>query len=473
MNFERNIGIIHFVGIGGIGMSGIAEIMHNMGYKIQGSDVVENNNVKRLSQKGINIFIGHNAENIKDAQTLVISSAVKEDNPEVIAARKKLIPILGRADMLAELMRLKTSVAIAGTHGKTTTTSLVAAIFAEAGLDPTIVNGGIINSFKSNARLGTGEWLIAEADESDGSFTKLPATIAVVTNIDPEHLDFYGDFDNLKNAFASFIKNVPLHGFACLCLDHPVVQSLIPEMSEHRIITYGFNPQANVRALDVNHTKEGTLYNVIIKDRKTEQDVLIKDFFLPIPGKHNVLNSLAAIAIAYELELDMNVVKKALAEFKGVKRRFTKMGEALGITVIDDYGHHPIEIMATLKAARSIVSTSNKVIAVFQPHRFSRVKHLFEDFCKCFNDADIVIVMDIYKAGETTTFNLDKHIIANGLTAYGHRNALVLENESDLSQIIKQNAEEGDYVICLGAGNITSIAENLPQQITSFKKNNN
>ncbi|MGD9639316.1 MAG: UDP-N-acetylmuramate--L-alanine ligase [Alphaproteobacteria bacterium] len=470
MNFKQlDIGVIHFVGIGGIGMSGIAEIMHNMGYKVQGSDVSRNNNVIRLEKLGIKIFIEQTADNIKDAEILVISSAIKDDNPEVIAARKKLIPILGRADMLAELMRLKASVAIAGTHGKTTTTSLVAALFDRAGLDPTIVNGGIINSFASNARLGSGNWLIAEADESDGSFTKLPATIAVVTNIDPEHMDFYGDFDNLKSAFTSFIKNVPLHGFACLCIDHPVVQSLIPEMSEHRIITYGFSPQANVRAIDVEQTSKGSTYNIIISDNNSENSLFLRDVFLPIPGKHNVLNSLAAIAIAHKLDFDMKLVKDALSKFSGVKRRFTKTGETNGISIIDDYGHHPTEIMATLKAARSV--TENKVIAVWQPHRYSRVKNLFDDFCKCFNDADTVIITDIYKAGETETFNLSKHELAKGLTAHGHRNVIVLEDENNLAKIINENAQKGDFVICLGAGSITYLAEKLPQQIEDLSKN--
>lgn len=393
-----DIGTIHFVGIGGIGMSGIAELLHNLGYRVQGTDRAEGANTRRLQAAGVPITIGHDESNLGDAQVIVTSSAIKSDNPEVVAARKRLIPVVRRAEMLGELMRLKWSIAVAGTHGKTTTTSLVASILDTAGRDPTVVNGGIINAWGSNARLGSGDWMVAEADESDGTMVKLPATIAIVTNIDPEHLDHYGTFEALREGFVTFLANIPFYGFATLCIDHPEVQGIIPRLLDRRIITYGFSAQADVRASDLQLTSAGVRFTAIITDRKTGQANTVDDIFLPMFGRHNVQNALAALAVAHFIGIDDEVVKSAFAGFGGVNRRFTKTGEVDGITIIDDYGHHPVEIAAVLAAARSV--TQGQVIALVQPHRYSRLKSLFDGFCSCFNDADTVIVADVYPAGE-------------------------------------------------------------------------
>ncbi|MEQ9199336.1 MAG: UDP-N-acetylmuramate--L-alanine ligase, partial [Rhodospirillales bacterium] len=374
-----SIGAIHFVGIGGIGMSGIAEVLNQLGYQVKGSDISDNANVQRLRGLGIEVHVGHRAENVGDASVVVVSTAVKADNPEVVAARAALIPVVRRAEMLGELMRLKWAIAVGGTHGKTTTTSLVAAMLDAAELDPTVINGGIINAYGTNARVGEGEWMVAEADESDGSFLKLPATIAVVTNIDPEHLDHYGDFDTLKRAFDSFVANIPFYGFAALCVDHPEVQAMIPRVSDRKIITYGLTPQADVRALNIDIGPGGAKFDVTVSDRAATPPRQMTDLRLPMYGRHNVQNSLAAIAIACEMGLSEEVIRKALAGFKGVKRRFTRTGEWNGVTVIDDYGHHPVEISAVLKAARE--ASAGNVIAVVQPHRYTRLRDLFEDFC--------------------------------------------------------------------------------------------
>lgn len=456
-----DIGTLHFVGIGGIGMSGIAEILHNLGYGVQGSDMAENANVKRLRDKGITVYTGHEPENLKDSRVLVISSAVKEDNPEVKEARKRMIPIVRRAEMLAELMRLKWSIAIGGTHGKTTTTSVIAALLDAADYDPTVINGGIINAYGTNARLGAGKWLVAEADESDGSFTKLPAYIAVVTNIDPEHLDFYGSFDALRDAFRTFVENIPFYGFACLCLDHPEVQALIGRVSDRRLVTFGFSPQADVQAVNVDYKPEGAFFDVSVKDRQTGDLSVIDGFYFPMHGKHNVQNALASIAIGLELQLPVETIKKALLNFEGVKRRFTHTGTEGGISVIDDYGHHPVEIAAALKAARSVAT--GKVLAVFQPHRYSRVADLFDDFCTCFNDADTVIVADIYSAGEQPIEGVDKDTLINGLRTHGHRHIVNMKTPDDLPVLVKEHAKDGDMVICLGAGTITNWANALPK----------
>jgi UDP-N-acetylmuramate--alanine ligase len=458
-----DIGTIHFVGIGGIGMSGIAEILHNLGYRVQGSDVADGGNVRRLRAIGITVQIGHAAENLDAAQVVVVSSAVKADNPEVVAARARLIPVVRRAEMLAELMRLKWSIAIAGTHGKTTTTSMIGAFLDEAGLDPTVINGGIINAYGTNARLGAGDWMVVEADESDGTFVKLPATIAVVTNIDPEHLDFYGDFDALQRGFESFIANIPFYGFATLCIDHPVVQTLIPKLSERRIVTYGMSPQADIRAVNLDLGRDGARYDVVIAERGKGTSRTITGLRLPMFGEHNVQNSLAAIAIAEELHLGDAVIVKALAGFGGVKRRFTKTGESSGVTVIDDYGHHPVEIAAVLKAARG--ATAGRVIAVVQPHRYSRVANLFEQFCTCFNDADMVLVADIYPAGETPIPGIDREALVAGLRAHGHRHADAVNAPQDLATAIYDLATAGDFVVCLGAGSITNWAQALPAEL--------
>jgi UDP-N-acetylmuramate--alanine ligase len=458
-----DIGTIHFVGIGGIGMSGIAEILHNMGYRVQGSDIAESANVRRLRSLGIRVDIGHAAENLVAAQAVVVSSAVKPDNPEIAAARARMIPVVRRAEMLGELMRLKWSIAIAGTHGKTTTTSLIGALLDEAGFDPTVINGGIINAYGTNARLGEGDWMVVEADESDGTFTKLHASIAVITNIDPEHLDHYGDFEALQRGFESFIANIPFYGFAALCIDHPVVQTMIAKLSERRIVTYGLSPQADIRAVSVDLGRDGARYDVVITERGRGTSRTLTGVYLPMFGVHNVQNSLAAIAVAEELHLGDAVVLKALARFGGVKRRFTKVGEGIGVTVIDDYAHHPVEIAAVLTAARG--TTAGRVIAVVQPHRYTRVANLFEQFCTCFNDADIVLVADIYPAGEAPIEGVNRDALVAGLRAHGHRHADPVNAPEDLATTIADLAEPGDFVVCLGAGSITNWAQALPAEL--------
>ncbi|MGH7074553.1 MAG: UDP-N-acetylmuramate--L-alanine ligase [Stellaceae bacterium] len=460
------IGTLHFVGIGGIGMSGIAEILHNLGYRVQGSDVADNANVRRLRALGIEIAIGHDAGNLGTAGVVVVSSAVKGDNPELVAARAKLIPVVRRAEMLGELMRLKWSIAIAGTHGKTTTTSMVGALLDEAGLDPTVINGGIINAYGTNARLGTGDWMVVEADESDGTFVKLPASIAVVTNIDPEHLDHYGDVETLHLAFESFIANIPFYGVAVLCIDHKVVQSLIPKLSERRIVTYGLSPQADIRAVNVELGRDGARFDAVIAERGKGTSRTLTNIHLPMFGRHNVQNALAAIAIAEELHLGDAVILKAFQGFRGVKRRFTKTGEWQGVTVIDDYGHHPVEIAAVLKAARE--AAQGRVIAVVQPHRYSRVAHLFDAFCTAFNDADTVLVADIYPAGETPLPGITREALVDGLSAHGHRHAEALAGPGVLAQMIHDLAEPGDFVVCLGAGSITQWAQSLPAELDAL-----
>ncbi len=459
-----SIGRIHFVGIGGIGMSGIAEILHNLGYEVQGSDLSENANVLRLRALGIAVTVGHAAENVELASVLVVSTAVKADNPEVQAARARSIPVVRRAEMLAELMRLKWSVAVGGTHGKTTTTSLVASLVEAGGLDPTVINGGIINAIGTNARLGSGEWMVVEADESDGTFIKLPATIAVVTNIDPEHLDHWGHFDAIRDAFVSFVQNIPFYGFAAVCVDHPEVQNMIARIQDRRIVTYGFSPQADVRGLEIRYSPEGLDFDLRLKARGDhEQECFLKNMVLPMYGEHNVQNALAAIAVAWEMGLEEAAIRKGLANFSGVKRRFTKVGVAKGVTIIDDYGHHPVEISAVLKAARN--ACQGRVIAVVQPHRYSRLQSLFDDFCTCFNDADKVIVTDVFPAGELPIAGADRDGLVEGLRAHGHRDARPLPTKEDLPQMLATMAEAGDFVICLGAGNITQWANALPEAL--------
>ncbi|HUZ72268.1 MAG TPA: UDP-N-acetylmuramate--L-alanine ligase [Stellaceae bacterium] len=461
-----DIGTIHFVGIGGIGMSGIAEILRNLGYSVQGSDIADGANVRRLQSLGIPVAIGHRAENLGEAQVVVVSSAVKQDNPEVVAARARLVPVVRRAEMLGELMRLKWSVAVAGTHGKTTTTSLVGALLDAAKLDPTVINGGIINAYGTNARLGSGDWMVVEADESDGTFVKLPATIAVVTNIDPEHLDFYGSFEALQQAFDSFVANIPFYGFAALCIDHPVVQGMIPRLSERRIVTYGLTPQADIRAVNLEMGRDGAHYDAIVSDRRADTTRTIAGLYLPMFGRHNVQNSLAAIAVADEMGLTDETVRAALAGFKGVKRRFTETGVWNGVTVIDDYGHHPVEIAAVLRAARG--ATQGSVIAVVQPHRFTRLANLFAEFCTCFNDADTVLVADVYAAGEAPIEGVDRDALVAGLKARGHRNALALLAPAALAPLVADLAQPGDFVVCLGAGSITQWANALPAELEAL-----
>ena len=462
-----SIGAIHFVGIGGIGMSGIAEVLHTLGYQVQGSDIAEGANVARLRAAGIPVLIGHDAANLGNAQVIVVSTAVKRDNAEVAAARQRLIPIVRRAEMLAELMRLKWAIAIGGTHGKTTTTSLVAAVLEAARLDPTVINGGIINAYGTNTRMGSGEWMVVEADESDGSFLKLPAVVAVVTNMDPEHLDHWGTEEAMKEGYAQFVGNIPFYGFAVLCIDHPDVQAMIPRLSDRRIVTYGFSPQADVRAERVITDRMGATFEVTVTDRLSGRVRNMKPFRLPMLGQHNVQNALAAVAIAAELGVDEATIRTALAGFKGVKRRFTRTGEAGGITVIDDYGHHPVEIAAVLKAARQ--AGARDVIAVVQPHRYSRLATLFEEFCACMNDAGTVIIADVYAAGEAPMEGVDKDALVEGLRARGHRSVVPLPGPDSLAEMIHAIARHGDYVVCLGAGSITNWAHALPTQLTELQ----
>jgi UDP-N-acetylmuramate--alanine ligase len=463
----RTIGPVHFVGIGGIGMSGIAEVLHSLGHKVQGSDLADGANQRRLAERGIPVAIGHAAENLGAAEVVVISSAVKPDNPEVVAARERRLPVVRRAEMLGELMRLKWSIAIAGTHGKTTTTSLIGALLEAAGLDPTVINGGIVNAYGTNTRLGGGEWMVVEADESDGTFTRLPATVAVVTNIDPEHLDFFGNFDALRQAFETFVSNIPFYGFAVLCIDHPVVQGMIPKLSDRRVLTYGFSPQADIRAADVRLGRDGARFDVVVADWMADRGRVISGLYLPMFGLHNVQNSLAAVAVAEEMGLGEEAVRAALREFKGVKRRFTKTGEWNGVPVIDDYAHHPVEIAAVLKAARAIVE--GRLVAVVQPHRYSRVANLFDGFCTAFNDADLVLVADIYAAGETPIDGISRDAIVVGLRAHGHRDVRPLLDPQDLALILRDIVMPGDMIVFLGAGSITAWANRLPQDLARLR----
>ena len=466
MRLPREIGPVHFVGIGGIGMSGIAEVLVNLGYTVQGSDASENANVARLREHGVKVSVGHKAENVDGAEVVVVSTAIKRDNPELMAARAKRIPVVRRAEMLAELMRLKSCVAISGTHGKTTTTSMVATLLDAGGLDPTVVNGGIINAYGTNARLGAGDWMVVEADESDGTFLKLPADIAIVTNVDPEHLDHFKTFDAVQDAFRNFVENVPFYGFAVMCIDHPIVQSLVGKIEDRRIITYGENPQADARLVGLTSGGGSSQFAVAIRSRKTGATHEIRDLVLPMPGRHNASNATAAIAVAHELGVSDDAIRKAIASFGGVKRRFTKTGEWNGVTIIDDYGHHPVEIAAVLKAARD--SYDGKVIAVVQPHRYTRLQSLFEEFCTCFNDGDAVIVAEVYPAGETPIAGIDRDHFAEGLRAHGHREVIPLPKAGDLAGIVKGLAKPGDLVVCLGAGNITQWAYALPGELKAL-----
>ena len=441
--------------------------MVNLGYVVQGSDQSESANVKRLREKGVKVAIGHAADNLDGAQVVVVSSAIKHDNPELVAARAQRLPVVRRAEMLAELMRLKSCVAIAGTHGKTTTTSMVAALLDAGGFDPTVINGGIINAYGTNARLGAGEWMVVEADESDGTFLKLPADIAVVTNIDAEHLDHFKTFDAVQEAFRAFVENVPFYGFSVMCMDHPVVQSLVGRIEDRRIITYGENPQADVRLVDVSHAGGSSLFTIALRERAGQAGHEIKNVALPMPGRHNALNATAAIAVAHELGVGDDVIRDALAGFGGVRRRFTRTGIWNGVTIIDDYGHHPVEIAAVLKAARE--STRGQVIAVVQPHRYTRLAALFEQFCTCFNDADAVIVAHVYPAGEAPIAGADRDALVRGLRTHGHRQVIALDGPDKLAALVAATAQPGDYVVCLGAGSITQWAYALPGELPAAK----
>jgi UDP-N-acetylmuramate--alanine ligase len=461
-----DIGAIHFVGIGGIGMSGIAEVMHNLGYRVQGSDLAENANVLRLRTLGVSVAPRHDAANLGDAAVVVVSSAVAAENPEVAAARARLLPVVRRAEMLAELMRLKWSIAVGGTHGKTTTTSMIATVLDVAGHDPTVINGGIINAYGTNARLGAGEWMVVEADESDGTFVKLPATIAVVTNIDPEHLDFYENFEAERAAFQAFIENVPFYGFAALCIDHLEVQAMIGRVSDRKIVTYGMSPLADVRAVDLELSPAGARYAVETTDRLSSEVERLNDLWLPMVGAHNVQNALAAIAVARELGVSNDVIREALAGFSGVRRRFTKTGEAGGVSVIDDYAHHPVEITAVLAAARQ--AYDGRIVAVTQPHRYTRLQHLFEEFATCFNDADTVIVADVHAAGEKPIVGIDRDALIEALRRHGHRHVMALDDPSALATEVAAIVSPGDVVLCLGAGSITTWADALPGELAGL-----
>jgi len=454
-----DVGAIHFVGIGGIGMSGIAEVLLNHGYQVQGSDLKASKITDRLADLGARIFVGQNAENLKNAEVVVISSAIKPGNAELDEARRRGLPVVRRAEMLAELMRLKSNVAIAGTHGKTTTTTMVATLLDAGGLDPTVINGGIIHAYGSNARMGGGEWMVVEADESDGTFNRLPATIAVVTNIDPEHMEHWGTFDALREGFHDFVSNIPFYGLAVCCTDHAEVQALVGRITDRRVVTYGFNAQADVRAQNLTYKDGMAHFDIALQ----AEDKMIKGCTLPMPGDHNVSNALAAVAVARHLGMKLDEIRTALENFKGVNRRFTRVGKVNGVTIIDDYAHHPVEIAAALKAARQ--STGGRVIALHQPHRFSRLHDLFDDFCACFNDADIVGISDVFAAGEKPIKGADRDDLVAGLIRHGHRHALAIEDEDAMTALIKEQAKPGDMVICLGAGTISAWANALPERL--------
>ena len=463
-----DIGTIHFIGIGGIGMSSIAEIMHNFGYKVQGSDAAENANVKRLRGMGIPVAIGHDAMNLKDVAIVVYSSAVKPGNVELETARALQLPLVRRAEMLAEIMRLKNCVAIAGTNGKTTTTTLTAALIDAGGLDPTIVNGGIINQYGTNAKLGAGDWVVVEADESDGTFLRLPATVSVVTNIDPDHLDYFGTFERMRDAFQRFVENVPFYGFAVLCLDHPEVQAMIGRIEDRRLITYGFSPQADVRATNIRFADGMSHFDVTILNRRTLEETRLEGVRLPMPGEHNVLNSLAAITVARELGVSDEKIRIALSNFRGVGRRFTRVGEWNGTAIVDDYGHNPFKIAAALKAARQ--AYSGPVVAVVQPHRYTRLRDTFEQFAKCLNDADVAIIAPVYAAGEQPIEGINRDSYVEALRSHGHRNVLAIEGESDLPAVLAPLLKPGGVVVMLGAGSISGWAHNLEQALKAQER---
>lgn len=471
---------IHFIGIGGIGMSGIAEVLHNLGYVISGSDVAENANIDRLKKLGIAIHIGHREKNIAGAQVVVVSTAINPQNPEVAHARAMRIPVVRRAEMLAELMKLKFSVAISGTHGKTTTTSMMAALFEQAGLDPTVVNGGVINAYGTNARLGTGEWIVVEADESDGSFMKLPATIAVITNMDPEHMNYYKTFDAVKQAYLSFVDHIPFYGLGVLCIDDANVRDMLPHLTDKRYLTYGFNEAANIRAVNLQPSDQGTTFDVDITAssalacRSLAGDKIItiprriSDLFLPMMGRHNVQNALSLIAVAQELGMSDEIIRQAMASFKGVKRRFTRIGESCGVTVIDDYAHHPVEIQTVIQSARQ--ASPSRVVVVVQPHRYSRLQDLFADFKACFNGADVVVVAPVYAAGEEPIDGINAETLAEGVRAHGVGEVYTIADPKELPFMIRRIAKAGDMVLCLGAGSITSWAASLPAQLDQLMR---
>ncbi len=458
-----DVGPIHFVGIGGIGMSGIAEVLLNLGYVVQGSDLKSSKITQRLETLGALVFVGQQAENLADAEVVVISSAIKAGNPELDEARRRGLPVVRRAEMLAELMRLKSNIAIGGTHGKTTTTTMMAELMVAGKFDPTVVNGGIIHAYGSNARMGQGEWMVVEADESDGTFNRLPATIAVVTNIDPEHMEHWGDFDRLRDGFYEFVSNIPFYGVAVCCTDHAEVQALVGRITDRRVVTYGFNAQADVRATNLTYKAGVAHFDIHLQS----EDRVIEGCSLPMPGDHNVSNALSAVAVARHLGMNGHEIREALANFGGVNRRFTKVGEVNGVTIIDDYGHHPVEIAAVLKAARQAIADTPgaRVIAVHQPHRYSRLSALFDDFCACFNEADVVAIAEVFSAGEDPIPGASRDDLVAGMIRHGHRHARALLNEDDLERLVREQARAGDMVVCLGAGTISTWANGLPERL--------
>ena len=459
----KNLGVIHFIGIGGIGMSGIAEILFQSGYIVQGSDISQNKNIDRLKKLGIKIFSDQKRSNISNAKIVVVSTAITEKNEELIAAKKLFIPIVHRSEMLGELMRLKQSIAIAGTHGKTTTTSLIAKMIEENGMDPTIINGGIISSLNSNARLGNGEWMVVEADESDGSFTKLNPTAAVITNIDLEHLDYHKTEKNLELAFLNFALSIPFYGFACLCIDHPRVQKLISKIDNKKIITYGLSANADVRATNILYKNNKMKFTLNVPNHKSFE------IEFAMIGIHNIQNALATIAVGIELKIPIQKIQKTLKNFTGVERRFQKVGNFKNTLIIDDYGHHPVEISSALAAAR-LAAPKNKIISIFQPHRYSRLRDLFDDFCSCFNDADHVLILDVYPAGEEPITNFESINLEEGLYKYGHKNVSYIKNEKNIAKTILKIMEPNDIIICLGAGSITKIANSLEENLINELK---
>ncbi len=454
-----DVGPIHFVGIGGIGMSGIAEVLLNHGYTVQGSDLKRSKITDRLAALGARIFEGQRAENLEEADVVVISSAIKPGNPELDQARLTGLPVVRRAEMLAELMRLKSNVAVAGTHGKTTTTTMVATLLDAGGYDPTVINGGIIHAYDSNARMGQGEWMVVEADESDGTFNRLPATIAIVTNIDPEHMEHWGTEEKLHQGFLDFVSNIPFYGLAVCCTDDPDVQTLVGKISDRRVLTYGFNAQADVRAVNLRYENGAAHFDIALQN----DEMVIEDCTLPMPGDHNVSNALSAVAVARHLGMKAAEIREALANFGGVNRRFTKVGDVDGVTIIDDYGHHPVEIAAVLKAARQ--ASNGRVIAVHQPHRYTRLHDLFDDFCACFNEADVVAISDVFAAGEDPIEGASRDDLVAGLIRHGHRHARAIQDEDDLVRLVREQAKPGDMVVCLGAGSISGWANALPGRL--------
>ena len=461
------LGPIHFIGIGGIGMSGIAEVLMTLGYQVQGSDAKKSKITDRLEELGATIFEGQRAENIGEAGVVVTSTAIRKGNPELEEARRRGLPVVRRAEMLAELMRLRSNIAVGGTHGKTTTTTMVATLLDKGGLDPTVINGGVIHAYGSNARAGAGEWMVVEADESDGSFNRLPADIAIVTNIDPEHMEHWGSFDALRKGFTDFVSNIPFYGLAVLCTDHPEVQALVGRVTDRRVVTFGFNAQADLRAINL-HYEGGVAHFDIALQGEADADgeiPVIEGCTLPMPGDHNVSNCLAAVAVARHLGIPSEVIREALAGFAGVNRRFTRVGEVGGVTIIDDYGHHPVEIAAVLRAARQSLGAKGRVIAIHQPHRYSRLSTLFEDFCTCFNEADVVAIAEVYGAGEDPIPGASREDLVAGLIAHGHRHARAVMDEDDLTRLVREQARPGDMVVCLGAGSISTWAHGLPARL--------